>query len=24
WCGAFGDYEATDFNVFMVKVLPSR
>jgi putative acetyltransferase len=23
WCGAFGDYEATDFNVFMVKVLPS-
>jgi putative acetyltransferase len=22
WCGAFGDYEATDFNVFMVKVLP--
>ena len=24
WCGAFGDYEATDFNVFMVKVFPSR
>lgn len=21
WCGAFGDYEATDFNVFMVKEL---
>ena len=21
WCGAFGDYEATDFNVFMVKRL---
>ena len=21
WCGAFGDYEATDFNVFMVKHL---
>ena len=21
WCGAFGDYEATAFNVFMVKVL---
>lgn len=24
WCGAFGDYEATDFNVFMVKALSSR
>jgi putative acetyltransferase len=23
WCGAFGDYEATDFNVFMVKHLTS-
>lgn len=22
WCGAFGDYTATDFNVFMVKSLP--
>ena len=21
WCGAFGDYEATEFNVFMVKEL---
>lgn len=21
WCGAFGDYEATEFNVFMVKAL---
>jgi len=21
WCGAFGDYDATHFNVFMVKVL---
>lgn len=21
WCGPFGDYTATDFNVFMVKVL---
>jgi putative acetyltransferase len=21
WCGAFGDYEATDFNVFLVKHL---
>lgn len=21
WCGSFGDYEATDFNVFMVKPL---
>jgi putative acetyltransferase len=21
WCGAFGDYEATEFNVFMVKRL---
>lgn len=21
WCGAFGDYTASDFNVFMVKVL---
>ena len=21
WCGAFGDYTATDFNVFMVKAL---
>ena len=21
WCGPFGDYEATDFNVFMVKPL---
>lgn len=21
WCGPFGDYSATDFNVFMVKVL---
>jgi putative acetyltransferase len=21
WCGAFGDYVATDFNVFMVKAL---
>jgi putative acetyltransferase len=21
WCGAFGDYAATDFNVFMVKRL---
>lgn len=24
WCGAFGDYEATDFNVFMVKALQVR
>ena len=24
WCGAFGDYEATDFNVFMVKALQAR
>lgn len=23
WCGAFGDYEATSFNVFMVKELPA-
>lgn len=22
WCGAFGDYTATDFNVFMVRPLP--
>ena len=22
WCGAFGDYTATDFNVFMVKSMP--
>jgi putative acetyltransferase len=21
WCGAFGDYDATDFNVFMAKAL---
>jgi putative acetyltransferase len=21
WCGAFGDYQATEFNVFMVKRL---
>jgi putative acetyltransferase len=21
WCGAFGDYQASEFNVFMVKVL---
>jgi putative acetyltransferase len=21
WCGAFGDYEATDFNVFMMRSL---
>lgn len=24
WCGAFGDYEATDFNVFMVKALQAQ
>ncbi|NBX37156.1 MAG: GNAT family N-acetyltransferase [Planctomycetes bacterium] len=23
WCGPFGDYIATDFNVFMVKALPA-
>ncbi|NUN70168.1 MAG: GNAT family N-acetyltransferase [Bacteroidetes bacterium] len=22
WCGPFGDYEATEFNVFMVRALP--
>lgn len=24
WCGAFGDYQATDFNVFMVKTLQAQ
>ena len=24
WCGAFGDYQATEFNVFMEKRLPPR
>lgn len=24
WCGAFGSYTATDFNVFMVKVLTAQ
>ncbi len=24
WCGPFGEYTATEFNVFMVKPLPTR